>query len=46
MRMMLTIERMTHETPAVTAETSRVNGPRVVPAPRGGQLARKVAAPV
>jgi CBS-domain-containing membrane protein len=46
MRMMLTIERMTRETPADAAETARANGPRVVPAPRGAQLARKVATPL
>ncbi len=33
MRMMLTIERMTRDTPADAAET-RASGPRVVPAPR------------
>jgi|SRR5580704_6499850 CBS-domain-containing membrane protein len=41
MRMMLTIERMTHELPAPIGDPTRSDAARVVPAPRSAQLNRK-----
>ncbi len=46
MRMMLTIERMTHETPPAAADAPRSSASRMVPPPRSAQLARKTPAPL